>query len=196
MLLIFTSSFANFLVAGFESDQVAGALCTLFLIIMFSFNGVLATPEQLPGFWIWVYRVNPFTYIINGFLGTALANAPITCATHEILTFASPANQTCGQYLAVYIDRTGGYLINPELSNGLCEFCPMNSTNTFLKSLNIEYADRWKSFGYLWVYVVFNIVAALTIYWLVRVPNVKEERIGKENEESRIETRSDSSSEV
>ena len=39
LLLAFTSTFAHMLIAGFESDEVAGALGTLFLIMMFTFNG-------------------------------------------------------------------------------------------------------------------------------------------------------------
>jgi ABC-type multidrug transport system permease subunit len=39
LLLIFTSTFANMLIAGFESDEVAGAVGTLFMILLFTFNG-------------------------------------------------------------------------------------------------------------------------------------------------------------
>lgn len=31
------------------------------------------------------------------------------------------------------------------------------------------YANRWRDFGLLWAYVVFNIIAAVGIYWLARV---------------------------
>jgi ABC-type multidrug transport system permease subunit len=186
MLLIFTSTFANMLVAGFDSDEVAGALCTLFLIMLFTFNGVLATPEQLPGFWIFMYRVNPFTYVIDGFLSSALADAPVSCAANEILTFSSPANTTCGEYLAGYIERVGGYVVQPNVAD-VCEYCSMESTNAFLSSLNIDFSNRWRSFGILWVYVVFNIVAAVFIYWLVRVPKAKKE----EKLEVRIEEKAE-----
>ena len=174
MLLIFTSTFSNMLIAGFESDEVAGALGTLFLIMMFTFNGVLAGPDQLPGFWIFMYRVNPFTYVVDGFLSTSLANAPVTCAANEILSFSSPKGTTCGDYLATYIEQAGGYLVNP-LVEGVCEYCPMASTNDFLSGLNINFSNRWRSFGVLWAYVVFNIFAAVFIYWLVRVPRPKKE---------------------
>jgi flagellar biosynthesis/type III secretory pathway M-ring protein FliF/YscJ len=38
---------------------------------------------------------------------------------------------------------------------------------------------RWRNFGLLWVYVVFNIFAAVFFYWLARVPKNK----GKEQAE-------------
>jgi ABC-type multidrug transport system permease subunit len=136
---------------------------------------VLATPDQLPGFWIFMYRVNPFTYVVDGFLGTALANAPVSCASNEILTFNSPADTTCGSYLAGYIEQAGGYVLDPDVA-GICNYCPMASTNDFLSSLSMSYGNRWRNFGILWVYVVFNIGAAVFIYWLARVPKGKKEK--------------------
>ena len=174
MLLLFASTFSVMLIAAFDSDEVAGALSTLFMIMLFTFNGVLATPDQLPGFWIFMYRVNPFTYVVNGFLGSALAGAPVTCASNEILSFSSPAGTTCGDYLSGYIEQAGGYLIDP-LVEGVCEYCPLATTDDFLSSLSISFSDRWRSFGILWAYVIFNIAAAVFIYWLARVPRPKKE---------------------
>ena len=122
-----------------------------------------------------MYRVNPFTYVVDGFLSTALANAPVSCASNELLTFNSPANTTCGSYLIEYIELAGGYVLDPEVA-GVCSYCPMASTNDFLSSLGISFGHRWRSFGILWVYVVFNIGAAVFIYWLARVPKGKKEK--------------------
>ncbi|KAL4919820.1 hypothetical protein BDW62DRAFT_178518 [Aspergillus aurantiobrunneus] len=50
----FTSTFANMLIAGIETEQVAGAFLNFFFNVMFAFSGVLAGPTELPGFWIFM----------------------------------------------------------------------------------------------------------------------------------------------
>jgi ABC-type multidrug transport system permease subunit len=40
----------------------------------------------------------------------------------------------------------------------------------FLDQLNIHYEDRWQNIGLLFVYIAFNIAAAIGLYWLLRVP--------------------------
>lgn len=36
--------------------------------------------------------------------------------------------------------------------------------------MGAKYEKRWMDFGLLWIYIVFNVVGALFLYWLVRVP--------------------------
>lgn len=31
-------------------------------------------------------------------------------------------------------------------------------------------ADRWRNFGIMWAFIIFNIFGALFLYWLTRVP--------------------------
>ena len=132
-------------------------------------DSVLATPQALPGFWIFMYRVSPFTYLIDGMLSTALANTKAHCASNEWLRFNPPEGHTCQQYLSQYMASAGGYLQDPD-STSNCEFCQLGSTNTFLASVSSHYSDRWRNFGIMWGYIAFNIVAALALYWIVRVP--------------------------
>jgi hypothetical protein len=68
-----------------------------------------------------------------------------------------------------YISYAGGYLTNSSAVEN-CEFCAMADTNTFLEALSSNYDDRWRNFGILWVYVLVNVVLAIGLYWLVRVP--------------------------
>ena len=72
----------------------------------------------------------------------------------------------------------GGYLLDDN-STTECSFCPLRDTNAFLKSVNSDYSERWRNFGLMWVYIVFNVAGAIFLYWLVRVPkksNVKKEK--------------------
>ncbi|RMJ10740.1 hypothetical protein CDV36_009623 [Fusarium kuroshium] len=139
---------------------------------------VLAGPKDLPGFWIFMYRVNPFTYVVEGFLGTTLANAPVTCANNEILSFRSPQGSTCAEYMADYINTAGGQLVNSSQDGSECSFCPVVDTNAFLTSISVNWANRWRDFGLLWVYIVFNLAATIVFYWSARVP--KNRKIKKE----------------
>jgi ABC-type multidrug transport system permease subunit len=125
-----------------------------------------------------MYRVNPITYLVDGLLSTALANTNVTCAANEYLTFESPANQTCGEYMQSYMDAAGGYVLNSDASSSageLCQFCPMALTNDFLTSINVSFANRWRNFGLLWVFIVFNLSAAIFFYWAFRVPKKKRD---------------------
>lgn len=176
---MFTSTFAHMLIAGLPNPDIAGGIMNLLFIMMFAFCGILAGPDTLPGFWIFMYRVNPFTYIVDGFLGTALANAPVECASGEILTFAPPNGSTCAGYMADFMDNAGGYLAGSSGdSTEECQFCPMKDTNAFLATINVDFANRWRNFGLLWAYIIFNIAAAAFFYWLARVP--KNRKIKKE----------------
>ncbi|WQF84837.1 Putative AAA+ ATPase domain, CDR ABC transporter, ABC-2 type transporter, transmembrane [Colletotrichum destructivum] len=165
---LFSSTFAHLMIAGLGSAEVAGGIMNLFFILMFAFCGVLAGPNELPGFWIFMYRVNPFTYIMEGFLTVGLANAPVTCSPTELLTFSAPSGSSCGDYMAEYIRNVGGYLIDGNASE--CQFCGMADTNAFLSSMNMSFENRWRDFGFVWAFCVFNIAAAAFLYWVARVP--------------------------
>lgn len=65
---------------------------------------VLAGPTELPGFWISMYCVNPFTYVIESFLGTALAGAPVTCKASGLVQFEAPAGMSRGEYMQSYLE--------------------------------------------------------------------------------------------
>ncbi|EWZ30932.1 ATPase [Fusarium oxysporum Fo47] len=176
MFFLLASSFAHMIIAGLPNADTAGGVMNLLFIMMFAFCGVLAGPDALPGFWIFMYRVNPFTYVVEGFLGTTLANAPVTCADNEILEF-KPANGTCEEFLSDYMSNMGGYLVGKSSgSKTQCQYCPMADTNAFLQGINVSFDNRWRDFGLLWVYVVFNCVAAIAIYWLARVPRKRKNK--------------------
>ncbi|KAK2040972.1 ABC-2 type transporter [Colletotrichum somersetense] len=178
MFFLFSGTFAQMVIAGLQSAEIAGGIVNLISIMLFSFCGIVAGPNDFPRFWIFMYRVNPFTYVAEGFLGTSLANAAVECAANEYVTFAAPNNQTCGQYLADYISVAGGYVADPNAGNGaLCQYCAIATTNDFLRGINVYFGNRWRDFGFMWVYTIFNIAMIVLIYWLARVP--KKSRVKK-----------------
>ncbi len=166
---IFASTFAHMIIAALPDAETAGNIATLLFSMTLTFNGILQTPDALPGFWIFMYRVSPLTYLIAGWASTGLAGKPINCAENELAQFNPPPDQTCGQYLADYLSGGAiGQLQNPEASSS-CRYCPLSSSDQFLASVDISYDNRWRDFGIGWAYVVFNIAAAVLLYYIFRV---------------------------
>ena len=140
-----------------------------FCQLLISFVSVLATPAILPGFWIFMYRVSPFTYLVSAMLSTGVANTELTCSSIEVAIFNPPSGQTCSEYMGDYISTSGGAVYNPNATSS-CEFCSATNTNTFLEGVFVNYSDRWRNFGLMWVYIMANIFGCILIYWLGRVP--------------------------
>ncbi|KIN00043.1 hypothetical protein OIDMADRAFT_126522 [Oidiodendron maius Zn] len=167
--MLFASTFTSMVIAGVGSAEIGAIIALILFALCLVFCGVLATPAALPGFWIFMYRVSPFTYLVSALLSTGVANNEVQCAPLEVLKLNPPIGQTCGEYLADFAQMAGGAIYNPAATTS-CEYCSMASTNTFLASVFSFYDQRWRNFGLMLVYIVFNAFAALGIYWLARVP--------------------------
>jgi ABC-type multidrug transport system permease subunit len=109
------------------------------------------------------------TYLIGAMLSTGVGLQDVHCDDIEFLMVQPPANSTCEEYIGPFVEMVGGSLQNPE-ANESCLYCPISSTDTFLDTVDIYYDQRWRNFGLVWVYVFFNIFAALGAFWLFRVP--------------------------
>jgi ATP-binding cassette subfamily G (WHITE) protein 2 (PDR) len=158
------------------ADNAANLAVMLFTMCL-NFCGVLAGPDVLPGFWIFMYRCNPFTYLIQGILATGLAKAPVTCSPEEYVSLVHPLGQTCQEFLALYISVAGGYISDPSSTTN-CNYCQMKSTDAFLKTINASYGDRCRNFGIFNAFTVFNIIMTVFFYWLLRVPKGTREKKG------------------
>ncbi|KZL85385.1 abc-2 type transporter [Colletotrichum incanum] len=167
-LFIYASSFAHMTIAAFPDAQTASGMVTLLVLMSLTFCGVLQSPSALPGFWIFMYRVSPFTYWVAGIVGTQLHGRPVTCSATETSIFNPPANQTCGEYLSDYLQKAPGQLQNPDATEQ-CRYCSLSNADQYLAGSNIFYDERWRNFGIVWAFVFFNIFIAVISYYLVRV---------------------------
>lgn len=172
--LLFTSTFTNMVIAAIETAEAGGNIANLMFSMMLVFCGVLASPDVFPRFWIFMYRVSPFTYLVDAMLSTGVANTEVVCATNELLHFQPAPGQSCDTYMSTYMATLGGRLQNPSATSD-CSFCVLDSTNQFLSMISSSYDLRWRNFGILWVFIVFNAVMAVFLYWLVRVPKKQKE---------------------
>ncbi|KAF5024207.1 hypothetical protein F66182_3721 [Fusarium sp. NRRL 66182] len=179
MFLLFTGTFSTFIIAGFETAEGGANVANLMFMLCLIFCGVLAPRGSLPGFWSFMYYVSPFTYIVGGMLATGVANTDVVCADNELLSLTPPNGSTCTEYMGDYIAQVGGYFVDPDAQD-TCQFCTVSDTNTFLANVDIDYADRWRNFGLLWAYVLFNMAAALFVYWLARMPKKSFKKAKKE----------------
>jgi hypothetical protein len=191
--LIFTSTFTHMCIAAIETAEEGGNIANLLFSLSLIFCGVLASKTALPGFWVFMYYLSPFTYLASAMLSVGVANTKVVCAANELLKFAPPSGQTCASYMKAYIGVAGGYLQDPE-ATGECSFCQLSDTNVFLQAVGAKYADRWRNFGILWLYIVFNVAAALALYWLVRMPK-KSKQSKEESRQSKAEKLQDKEAE-
>ena len=165
---IFTSTFAHMLIAGLPDAETAGGIATTLFSLILTFNGVLQPPDNLPGFWLFMWRVSPLTYIVGGLAATTLHGRQVHCADNELAVFDPPSGQTCAEYLREYLAQAPGQLYNGD-ATARCEYCPISNGDQFLAGSRISWDQRWRNFGIGWAYIGFNIFAAVWLYWFFRV---------------------------
>ena len=122
-----------------------------------------------------MYRISPLTYLVDGMLSVGIANTYAYCADYQFLTFDPPPPMTCETYLEDYISVVGGYVQNPSATSN-CHYCTIYETNVFLETMSSSYNHRWRNFGILWAFIVFNVFGAIGLYWLARVPKRSREK--------------------
>ncbi|RVX69765.1 hypothetical protein B0A52_06410 [Exophiala mesophila] len=167
--MLYASTWAQMLIFCMPSTETAGTISNILFTMTLQFNGVLQPPNALPGFWIFMYRLSPFTYLIGGFAGIGLGDRQIQCAENELGIFDPPSGQTCGQYLAAYLENGApGTLLNPTATVS-CEYCPLRNADQFLASSWIYPSEAYRNLGILFAFIGFNVAATLGLYYIFRV---------------------------
>ncbi|KAJ5388987.1 CDR ABC transporter [Penicillium cataractarum] len=174
---IFASSFAQFVVASLPSAALGSMLAVFMFLLSLLFNGIMQPPSALPHFWRFMNHVSPLTYYVSGISATALHDRPIQCSDRELSLFDPPVGQTCGHYLAQFLVTADGQLYNPDSSQD-CQYCAYRSADQYLAIRDIAWDDRWRNFGIFWVYIVFNVIGAIVLYYVFRVlPHSRKTRV-------------------
>lgn len=131
LFFIYTSTLGQMCLSFMSSGENAVHLAVLLLIMCLAFAGVLVSKDDMPGFWIFMYRFNPFTYLVSVMLSVGLVNSPVECSVKEYLRFPPPEGYTCGEYMTPYMSVAGGYLVDKN-STLECAFCIMSTKKCFL----------------------------------------------------------------
>ncbi|KAL0264763.1 Multidrug resistance protein [Diplodia seriata] len=189
--LLFASTLAAAVAAPAATAEAGSNLAQLLFSMSLVFCGVLPPAPLLPPFWRWLNRASPFTYLVAAALSAAVGGREVRCADEEVLRFELPRDarglgrglsaESCEAFLGPWVEEMGGYVVPVPVPDGgggggggggaeVCGYCKMGNADQFLAGVGAEYGDAWRNFGLLWVYVVFNVFAALGLYWLCRVP--------------------------
>ena len=118
--------------------------------------------------WYFGYHVSVRLFLMLHRLAYPSSSYSVQCAAQEFLEFDPSAGSTCGAYMADYISGAGGYLLDPQATSN-CQFCQLESTDVFLATFGMSYSHAWRNFGILIAYCVFNVFAAMALYYFVRV---------------------------
>lgn len=174
---VFTSTFAHMVVAGVDDADTAANFSNLLFMMCLFFCGVLAGPDALPGFWIFMYRVSPMTYIVGTFMSTGLAGNVIKCSEKELTSIVIPDNMnvTCAEYMAQTLELRGGSITDPTATD-VCKYCSIATTDDYLATISAPVSEAWRNFGLIFVYIAFNCVACCFLYWLIRVPKKSKKK--------------------
>lgn len=175
VLLFFTyfymliGTFAVMVTAPLPDATTAGRITTVLFSMMLLFAGVFQTPRALPGFWVFMYRVSPMTYLVGGIAVSGLAGNQVVCSQSELAIFQPPTGQTCGSYMQVYLEQgASGTLLNPDATTN-CSYCSLVSADQVLARSEMYYSDRWMDWGLGFAYIAFNVFATFLLYSLSRL---------------------------
>ena len=114
--------------------------------------------------------------MVGGILTTGVANVNVVCKAREFVHVDPPPGQTCGQFLAEFIELAGISVNNPDATSA-CDICEISSTNAYLGALGVRYGYRWRDWVIFMAYPVFNLFAAVWMYYLLRVPKEKNLKV-------------------
>ncbi|KAG2073832.1 hypothetical protein BDR04DRAFT_1178890 [Suillus decipiens] len=165
---LYYTTVAEAVAAMAPSAVIAALLFNVFFSFVIIFNGVLQ-PFRALGWWQWMYRVSPFTYVIEGLLGQAIGGQMVNCASDELVQVNPPSGLTCAAYMDPYISSAGGYVTNPNATSQ-CLYCPYLTANEYLLSgFNISYSHHWRNLGIVLGIVVFNIFCIFALTYIFRI---------------------------
>ncbi|KAH0592274.1 hypothetical protein MHUMG1_10020 [Metarhizium humberi] len=176
LFIIWSCTISQAFAAIIEEIETAIQMSTLCFWLSLVFCGILVTPDHLPGFWTFMYRVSPLTYYLEGIAIAGIAGIRVQCSSVEMLHVPLPPGYgSCRTYLEAYMRDTGGYVVNSESADGPCVFCPVSRADTVLRSLGLstDKSVAWRNVGILTGYIVFDVICVFALYYLLRVPRFK-----------------------
>ncbi|EGW30589.1 ATP dependent transporter multidrug resistance [Spathaspora passalidarum NRRL Y-27907] len=163
----FAASFGLMLLYIAPDLESAAVLVSFFYSFIVSFSGVVQPVTLMPGFWTFMYKVSPYTYFIQNLVTSFLHGRPIHCSDQELSFFNPPAGETCGQFAGPFVQAHGGYLVDENATNQ-CGYCSLSNADQYLWTIRAKYSYRWRNVGFFVAYIIFNISACLSLYYLMR----------------------------
>ncbi|KAI7904279.1 ABC-2 type transporter-domain-containing protein [Cokeromyces recurvatus] len=157
-----------------ELPTMAAVINPLFVSILILFCGLMQTPSAMPKFWSsWMYWLDPFHYYIEGLAVNELATLKVECTEEDLIRFTPPPGQTCAEYTAEFFALGAtGYIANPDaVQPEQCGYCQYKSGPDFYYTgMKWEASHKWRNFGILIAFTIFNIFVFLLFVYLKRKP--------------------------
>lgn len=145
LVYVYMSSWGQWITAWAPSYTVISNVLPFFFVQFGCFNGVVRPYNDMEPFWrSWVYWMNPATYWVGGVLGATMDGAEVRCSPEETAVFDVPQGQTCLDYAGAFAESAGGYLLNPNATEG-CQYCVYQNANQYLETINFSADDKWRS---------------------------------------------------
>jgi len=167
----FAVSFGQSIAAFCATLVQASTLNPFFTPILILFAGVLVPPASMPGFWrSWMYKIDPYHYFLEGIVTDVLQEVKVQCKSKEFIPFKlDPSFANCGEYTKEFFTYAPGYLQNPN-STDMCGYCKYASGEQFFQQFDWSYDHRWRNYGFLWAYVLFNTALVVFFVYVFRKP--------------------------
>lgn len=170
-VFLFYSVALGFCIAAFSATpSMAAVVNPFFTSILILFAGIMQPPSQMPRFWsAWMYWLDPYHYLIEGLVVNALGKLDVVCNDSDWLKVTPPPGQTCGQYFNDFFNNGGlGYLKDNNATD-ICNYCQYTKGDDFYETnIGWSFDNRWRDFGILCAYWVFNIFAFTVFVYLFR----------------------------
>ncbi|CAN6607200.1 protein Snq2p [Trichomonascus vanleenenianus] len=165
---LYTISFSFLIVNLMPNAPSAAVVTSLLFSFMIQFCGVLQPLSNMPGFWTFMYKVSPYTYFMQSYLGVVFHDRVVECSPEEFNVFQPPQGLTCQDFAGPFVKLAGGYLDNPTATTN-CSYCRFRTGDEYLASINIQYSYRWRNVGFFCAFILFNFIGTLLIYRFLRV---------------------------
>ncbi|KAI9592418.1 ABC-2 type transporter-domain-containing protein [Syncephalis fuscata] len=137
--------------------------------MMGNFSGIMIPESAMPTFWRrWMYWVDPYHYAIEGLITNDMYGKKITCKNEEFNILQPPPGKSCGEYMANFLKTGPGYISNPSATSD-CRYCQYKMGNEFFEPLGWDFTHRWRNFGIIIAFAVFNIF--LVYLFMIRYRN-------------------------
>jgi ABC-type multidrug transport system permease subunit len=155
-------------IAAYAPNAVFAILVNPLVIgILVFFCGVYVPYSQIQEVWrYWLYYLNPFNYLMGSMLVFTTFDVPVHCGRNEFAVFNTPDGQSCGEYLADYMQGLGSRtnLLNPNDTQD-CRVCPYRTGSDYLYTMNLKgYYYGWRDAA---IVALFAISSYACVYALM-----------------------------
>ncbi|OMP84439.1 Brefeldin A resistance protein, partial [Diplodia seriata] len=163
---VFGTGFAQCVAAIFPTERLAGYANSLLWVVFTAFTGAAMPHALMNAFYRpWMFWADPLRYLVSGSAANVLHGVEVRCAEGDLTRFDPPPGRSCGAYMQAYLERSSGYLVNPE-AEADCKYCGYATGDEYAASLDFWWDKRWRDLGIFVVFCVSNIVLVFLVPWL------------------------------